>query len=83
MSWHGGANSSHSRGLWQYVAVRFVDFEKVSKREKGIYTIACLICLYMGMDFVVNKDWFDFFDLMIPVFEDISKAIDGFLNVNA
>jgi hypothetical protein len=57
--------------------------KKVNKREKGIYTIACFICLYMGMDFAVNKDWFDYFDLMIPMFDDISKAIDDFLNVNA
>ncbi|OMF36685.1 hypothetical protein BK133_08540 [Paenibacillus sp. FSL H8-0548] len=70
-------------GFGSMLLYDLLTLKKVSKREKGIYTIACLICLYMGMDFVVNKDWFDFFDLMIPVFEDISKAIDGFLNVNA
>ncbi|MDQ8734366.1 hypothetical protein [Paenibacillus sp. LHD-38] len=57
--------------------------KKVNKLEKGIYTIACFICLYMGMDFAVGKDWFDYIDLMIPIYDNISKAIDDFLNVNA
>lgn len=57
--------------------------KKISKGEKGIYAIACFLCLYMGMDFVVNKDWPDFFDLMVPIFDNISKAIDDYLNVNA
>lgn len=57
--------------------------EKINKREKGMYMIACLACIYMGMDFIVNKDWFDFFDLMVPVFDDISKAIDDYFHVRS
>ncbi|CAM4380818.1 hypothetical protein PAEN110709_11940 [Paenibacillus endophyticus] len=61
----------------------WLTMKKMTKREKALYAVLCFICLYMGLDYAINKDWFDFMDLMMPVFGNLAKAIDDYLNVNA
>lgn len=55
---------------------------KISKGEKIVYFILLLVCLYLAFDFIINKNWLDYFDLANPIFGGISKKIDDFLNVN-
>ncbi|WP_138755594.1 hypothetical protein [Paenibacillus sinopodophylli] len=57
----------------------WLTIDKLTKREKALYAGLYFICLYMGIDYVNNKDWFDIIDLITPVFGDVSKAIDDYL----
>ncbi|WP_028608794.1 hypothetical protein [Paenibacillus harenae] len=54
---------------------------KLSKRDKLIYTIMLLIALYMGADYVLHRNWPDFYVLIDPIFGGMAKAIDDYLNV--
>lgn len=54
---------------------------KMSKGEKNAYFILLLYGLYTGFDYVINKNWLDYYDVILPVFGEVSKAIDHFLNV--
>lgn len=55
---------------------------KITKQEKAVYFILLFISLYLGFDYAINKDWFDTYDLINPVFGGVAKGIDDFLNVN-
>lgn len=55
---------------------------KISKGEKAVYGIILLICLYLALDYIVNKNWLDFYDVVKPILGGTAKTIDDFLNVN-
>lgn len=55
---------------------------KISKGEKTVYGIILLVCLYLALDYIVNKNWLDFYDVFKSIFGGAAKAIDDFLNVN-
>ena len=55
---------------------------KISKGEKAVYGIILLICLYLALDYIVNKNWPDFYDVVKPILGGTAKKIDDFLNVN-
>lgn len=54
---------------------------KINKGEKAVYLVLMLISLYLGFDYAINKDWFDLYDLIEPVFGGAAKEIEGFLKV--
>lgn len=53
-----------------------------NKKEKIIYLILILASLYMGIDYVVNRDWVDYYDLIEPVFAVTARQIEDFLTVH-
>ena len=55
---------------------------KMSKGEKTVYGIILLVCLYLALDYIVNKNWLDFYDVVKSIFGGAAKAIDDYLNVN-
>lgn len=53
-----------------------------NKKEKAIYLIIMLASLYMGIDYVVNRNWVDYYDLIGPVFAETARQIENFLTVH-
>ncbi|MBD2872356.1 hypothetical protein [Paenibacillus arenilitoris] len=60
---------------------RFHLNNKRSKGERAAYILLLLVSFYLGMDYVMAKDWTDSYDLFDFVFGRAAKAIDDFLNV--
>ncbi|MBD2868921.1 hypothetical protein [Paenibacillus arenilitoris] len=54
---------------------------RISKRDKLIYSVLLLVSLYMGADYALNKDWPDFHMAIDLVIGDLARAIEGYLNV--
>ncbi|KRE49033.1 hypothetical protein [Paenibacillus sp. Soil522] len=55
---------------------------KISKREKTVYGILLIFCLYAALDYIVNKNWLDYYDVIKSILGGTAKKIDDFLNVN-
>ncbi|WP_168122995.1 hypothetical protein [Paenibacillus sp. HB172176] len=54
---------------------------KISRKEKTAYVIIMVVALYLGVDYVVDKDWYDGYDLVEAVFGGAAKGIDDMLKV--
>ncbi len=55
---------------------------KISKGEKIVYGILLIFCLYAALDYIVNKNWLDYYDVIKSILGGTAKKIDDFLNVN-
>jgi hypothetical protein len=55
---------------------------KITKREKWIYAVLVAAALYMGVDYVVNQDWYDIYNIVEPLLGGIAKLIDDMLKVD-
>ena len=54
---------------------------KISGKEKAVYAAIMIAALYMGVDYVVDKDWYDAYDLVEAVFGGAAKQIDAMSKV--
>lgn len=52
---------------------------KTTKKEKWIYALIVSACLYMAIDYVVNKDWPDYFDVVEQILDGPAKQINSML----
>ncbi|SFE61272.1 hypothetical protein SAMN04487969_104163 [Paenibacillus algorifonticola] len=52
---------------------------KTTKKDKWLYVLITAGCLYMGIDYVVNKDWLDYFDVVEQVLGGPAKQINSML----
>ncbi|SFD79515.1 hypothetical protein SAMN05216378_1457 [Paenibacillus catalpae] len=63
--------------------VYFFDYlhvkKKGSKKDMSIYLVLILLSLYMGVDYVMNRDWIDYYDVFEPLFKGTAREIDSFL----
>lgn len=63
--------------------VYFFDYLHVKKnglkKEKMIYLALVLLALYMGADYVINRDWVDYYDVFELLFQGSARAIEAFL----
>jgi hypothetical protein len=50
-----------------------------SKKAKAIYLMLLLIAFYMGVDYVVNHDWVDYYDVFEAIFKGSAGSIDASL----
>ncbi|MDQ6419658.1 hypothetical protein RB620_09465 [Paenibacillus sp. LHD-117] len=55
---------------------------KLSAGGKLVYGILIAMSLYTGIDYFVNLDWPDYFDLADAVFGQLSKSVEQSLKVN-
>jgi predicted small integral membrane protein len=55
--------------------------KKITRREKGVYVVIVAGCLYMGIDYVVNRDWFDMYDIVEFAFGEAAKQVEATLGV--
>ncbi|KQO17193.1 hypothetical protein ASF12_00350 [Paenibacillus sp. Leaf72] len=46
-----------------------------------LYSFITAACLYMSIDYVLNKDWFDYFDVVEQLLGGPAKQISSMLGV--
>ncbi len=63
-------------GVWLYDGMTLR--RKMSKRDKYVYGAIMVLSLYMGIDYAVNADWPDLFDI-VGLLKPASNAIDKML----
>ncbi|WP_338551570.1 hypothetical protein [Paenibacillus sp. KS-LC4] len=52
---------------------------KMAKKDKWIYALIVAACLYMAIDYVVNKDWLDYFDVVEQILNGPAQLINNML----
>ncbi len=52
---------------------------KLRRQEKWLYAALVCVGLYLGVDYVVNQDWFDLYNIVDKVFGAAAKHMVNML----